>query len=212
MASAVQVRTDIDPKQYFPNSKYIISYAFSIGKKHYFRFAEHLNIPYERGLTSLVFYREVEMNTDREFLQAHTEAINNILRQNPIDVFQIKLLNDQLQQRLQLPKDPELMYKLASVVFFDQEENPEVYEFEYGARKIAFWKEQASLHDFFLRRPMGELIPYLRYVGRNLSTFSKMIESANKLHLDSLSVHLSAEQKTKLSARRHSSPAATSQN
>jgi hypothetical protein len=212
MASSVEIRGDIDPKKYFPNAKYIINYAFSIGKKHYFRFAEHLNIPYERGLSTLVFYREMEMNTDREYLQAHADAVNNILRQNPIDVFQIKLLNDQLQQRLQLPKDTELMYKLASVVFFDQEENPDVYEFEYGNKKIAFWKEAADLNDFFLRKPMGELIPYLRYVGRNLSTFSKMIESANKRHLANLSVHLSEKQKMKLNGRKSSSPAATPQN
>jgi hypothetical protein len=56
-----------------------------------------------------------------------------------------------LAQRLKLPKDTELLYKLASVVYFDKEESPEVYDFEYAKKKIAFWKESASLVIFFCR-------------------------------------------------------------
>ncbi len=187
MASKVEIKTGIDPKKYFPNTRHIIEYAFSIGKKHYFKFNDHLNIPYERALSCLVYYREVEMNIDHKFLKQHCDVMNNILTATRIDVFKIKGLNDLLLQRLSLPKDPELMYKLASVVFFDQEESPEVYEWEYGRKKIQFWKENASLHDFFLQKPLKELIPYLEFAGENLQTYSQMVADVNKIHSDYLS-------------------------
>ena len=192
-----EIKEGIDPKTYFPDSRHIIDYAFSIGKKHYFRFADHLHVPYERALSCLMFYREVDMNVDSEFLLRHLEEIDKTLKSNPIDVFRIKSLNDQLITRLKLPKDPELMYKLASVVFFDQGESPEVYEWEYGMKKIAFWKENATLKDFFLSKPLRELIPFLEYAGENLEMFSQMISDVNKLQSDNLSDKSSTNSRTK---------------
>lgn len=186
MVSTVEIKEGIDPKKYFPASKHIIEYAFSIGKKHYFKLSDLLNTPYERALACLVYYREVDMNIDGEFLDEHIAAIDKILTSSKIDVYKIKQLNDQLRQRRQLPKDPELMYKLASVVFFDQEESPEVYEWAYGQKKIDFWKENTTLRDFFLQKPLRELIPYLDYAGENLDTFSRMVADVNKVHSDNL--------------------------
>jgi hypothetical protein len=208
----VQTLKNITPKKYFPNSKHIIEYAFSIGTKHYFRFNDHLNVPYDRALKCLVFYRELEMNCDHSFLEAHTQAIDNILLSTKIDIFKIKGLNDQLKQRLALPKDPELLYKLASVVYFDQNESPEAYEWEYGRRKIDYWKKNSSLTDFFLQKPLQELIPYLKFAGENLETFSKLTEDHAKSHLDNLQSNLSADQKMTLNGKKDSSPVVTPQN
>lgn len=183
----VSVLTDINPKAYFPDAKHVISYAFSIGGTHYFRFNDHLNIPYERALTTLLFYRELDMNVDGAHLDQHTEACDKLFYGNPIDVYKLKQLNDHLRTRRKLPKDPELMYKLASVVFFDQNESPVVYDHEYGRQKIVWWKEVTSLKDFFMQKPMLELIPYLNYVGENLETFSQMITDERHRHLETLS-------------------------
>jgi hypothetical protein len=212
MASTVEIKENIDPKKYFQNARHIIEYAFSIGKKHYFRFSDHLNVPYERALSCLVYYREVDLNIDRDFMQEHLKAIDGILTSSKIDVFKIKQLNDQLLTRLQLPKDPELMYKLASVVFFDQEETPEVYEWEYAKKKIAFWKENASLRDFFLQKPLKELIPYLEYCEENLETFSRMVQDVNKVHSEKVSEILSGSSKMNSNAKKDSSPAVIPQN
>ncbi len=206
------IKEGIEPKKYFPNTRHIIEYAFSIDKKHYFKFAEMVNVPYERALSCLVYYREVDLNIDRDFLKQHLETINDILTSSRIDIFKIKSLNDQLLTRLQLPKDPELMFKLASVVYFDQDESPEVYEWEYGKKKIEFWKKETTLKDFFLSKPLKELIPYLEFAGENLETFSRMVQDVNKVHSDNLSQLSSAVQKTKSNGKKDSSLAATPQN
>lgn len=189
------------PKNIFPGQTHVIEHAFTIAGKEYFKFTDHLNIPYERALSCLVYYREVDLNIDREFLKQHLDAINSILTSNQIDVYKIKTLNDQLRQRVDLPKDPELMYKLASVVFFDKDESPEVYDWEYAKKKIAFWKENTTLKDFFLQKPIVELIPYLKFAEENLQEFSRLIADVNKLHSDNLSRISSEKRKTKLNGK-----------
>src|SRR5574340_538476 len=112
----IEIKTGINPKDYFPEAKHIILYAFSIafpqGERHYFRFDDMLNIPYNRALQTLVYYKEMGMNCDREFLQAHAMAFDNAMNQTTFTIdtlVQLKVLNDQLKQRLELPKEPDLM-------------------------------------------------------------------------------------------------------
>lgn len=204
MASKMEIKTGINPKDYFKDAKHIISYAFTIGDRHYFRFDDPLNTPYDRALKTLVYYKELDMNCDRTFLKAHTEAFDNALSKSSITIdtlIDLKQLNDQLKARLELPKEPELMYKLASVVFFDQSENPYVYEFKYGVNKIKAWKRDTTMEDFFLQKPLLELIPYLQFAGENLEQFSAMTEKVNQQHLDKILPMLSDLQKMTLQGK-----------
>lgn len=204
MQSKMKILTGINPKDFFPAAKHIITYAFSIGERHYFRFDDPLNTPYDRALKTLVYYKELDMNCDRAFITAHTQAFDNALKQTSINIdtlVELKQLNDQLKARLELPKEPELMYKLASVVFFDQSENPYVYEFKYGVNKIKAWKKETTLEDFFLQKPLVELIPYLQFAGENLKQFSEMTEKTNQQHLDKILPMLSDIQKMTLQGK-----------
>lgn len=205
----VEINEGINPKDYWPDAKHIIVYAFTIGDRHYFRFDDPLNTPYDRALKTLVYYKELDMNCDRAFLLAHTQAFDNVLSASKMtikELLDLKTLNDHLKQRLELPKENELMYKLAAVVFFDEKENPYSYEFKYGENKIRFWKKNTSLTDFFLQKPLKTLIPYLEYAGENLLMFSQMTEKVTHQHLDSLLPLLSEEQKMILQSKSELSP------
>jgi hypothetical protein len=194
----LEIKKGINPKTFFPDAKHIITYGFTIGDRHYFRFDDPLNTPYDRALKTLVYYKELDMNCDRALLKAHTEAVDNIFKQPTINIdtlMELKGLNNLLKQRLELPKEPDLMYKLAAVVFFDQHENPYTYEFKYGENKIKSWKKNTTLTDFFLQKPLVELIPYLEFAEENLQQFSEMAEKANQEHLDKILPMLSEEQK-----------------
>jgi len=206
----IEIRKDVNAKDYFKDSKHIIVYAFSLGDRHYFRFDDVFNIPYQRGLQVIVYYKELGMNVDAEFLKAHTQAFDNALKQPKITIdtlIDLKKLNDQLKQRLILPKEPELMYKMASVVYFDQHEKPEVYEFKYGENKIKYWKQNTTLQSFFLQKPLRELIPYLEHAGADIATFSRLTQKATTEHLDNLLPLLSDEQKTAFIGKSALSPA-----
>lgn len=188
----------INPKKVFPDASKIIVYAFSLGDKDYFRFDDLLNVPYERALKTLIYYKEVDMNVDRQTLEAHCDAIENVYKKTQLtmdDLTDIRLLTRQLRAKLSLPKETDLMYKFAAVVYFDQHESPTNYEFKYGENKIRFWKKNVDLTAFFLSRPLQELIPYLQHAGENLEQFSRMTANATDEYLQTLFPMLSDEQR-----------------
>jgi hypothetical protein len=170
----------------FPLAKHEIAYAFCVNGVDYYQFADFNNIPALRGLKTTVFYQEIQMKCTVDFLKLHTEAIDNILTKPRINIFEIKKLNDQLKQRLDLAIDTELAYKIASVVFFDKKENVTDYDYNYNAKKIAFWKANSGVQDFFLQQPLIELLPVLKDMQGNLSMYSRVVEQLNSLHLDTL--------------------------
>lgn len=171
-------------KTKFPEQKYMIEYAFTVGGVKYYQFSDIFSIPFERGLMAVAVYNEIDMRCSRDYLMKHTETISDLLKQQEIDIFKINTLNEQMKQRLQLVTDVDLLYKIASVVFFTEEENPALYETDYCKKKIAHWKEHRGVADFFLQKPLMELIPFLQNVEVDLDTFSRLNEELNEVHLE----------------------------
>lgn len=166
--------------------KYRIEYAFTCGGTKYYRFADITNLPYERGLMALHTYNEVQMRCDRAFLVRYADAIDKLLHEQKIDIFKIQKLNEVLKQRLELVAETDLMYKLASIVYFDKSENPAVYEPAYAEKKIAKWRKDKGVHDFFMQKPLLELMPFSQSVTTDLDTYSEMLQELKKIHLECL--------------------------
>ena len=172
-----------DVKSIFPNQKHIIEEAFEVGGVKHYRFSDVFQLPYERGLMALAIYEEVRMRCTREYLEKHVEACRELLHDSKIDIYKLNLINEQLGDRLNLAFDAEHLYKLASVVFFDEKENPALYEADYCAKKIEHWKKHKDLTAFFLQKPLMELIPFLKDADFDLQTYSEVVEKTNKTHL-----------------------------
>lgn len=202
-----------------PESKFRIKKAFVCGGIEYYQFDDVFNLPYQRGLTAITFFREMQMNCDREFLMAFCDAKANIgnkildsmsAKKGEINLNKtIALLNQSaqldvnLKERVAMITDADLVYKLASVVFFDKSESPTHYEHGYNQKKIEHWKKNASMYDFFLQMPLQELVPFLKKSGEDtqvyLAKITEMMMSAEQLAKNSQLVfsHLSQEQRTK---------------
>lgn len=161
-----------------------IEYAFTSGGRKYYRYEDITNLPYQRGRAALTAYNEVEMRCSREFLLEWTKKMDAVLHNNPIDIFEINKLNGILKDRLSLTADLDLCYKLAAIVYFDKTEKPEVYEPAYAEKKIARWKKDQSVSDFFSQMPLKELIPYLSNAIGDFDTFFQLNEELNQLHAD----------------------------
>lgn len=160
--------------------KYRIEYAFTCAGTKYYQFADIANLPYERGLSALCVYDEVTMRCSRDFLMRYADAVEKVLGGKKIDIFKIKALNDILKQRLLMTTDVDLLYKLASVVFFDKTENPLVYEPEYAKKKIEKWRKDKKVTAFFSQTPLLELMPFLRNVETDLDIYTPINEALNK--------------------------------
>lgn len=179
-------------KTNFPKVNHPIELAFTIDGVDYFQFKDPFNIPYKRGLTSVTFFEEVRMKCTFEYLKKHQEAVNaTLMKPGNISMFEIKKLNDQLGERLNFVYDDDTIYKMASVVFFDETENPANYDFKYGMEKIKKWKESMPVHDFFLQQPIVTLLPFLRDPNLNMESYSKAIRMINQIHLGNLQAMLS---------------------
>lgn len=171
-------------KKHFPNAEHTIEFAFRSGGVDYYQFADVFSLPYERGLMAVAVYNELDMRCSRDYLLLHTEAMTELLNSKEINIYRINELNEQMKQRLNLVTDVELLYKLASVVFFDKNENPARYEGEYAEKKIERWRKDKSLTDFFLQKPLRELIPFLENVNLDLDMYSVVNKELNEIHLE----------------------------
>lgn len=165
--------------------------AFISGGVQYFEFDDPFNAPCLRALTALDFYEEFRQRVSLEYLDTHTAAVDAILSDpKKINIGDLARINRNLKERMKI-FNFELAYKLASVVYFDETENPYVYDFKYGQQKIEKWKKDKSIDDFFLQQPLQKLILALQSFEGSLQTFSQTEEKVAKLYQENLTSILS---------------------
>ncbi|HRH61221.1 MAG TPA: hypothetical protein PL045_11655 [Chitinophagaceae bacterium] len=199
-------------KNNYPVQQHQVQYAFTCGGIDYYHFADFNNIPAMRGLKTMVFYEEMRMKCTLKYLELHTDAVDNLLiNSKKINVFEIKKLNDQLRQRITMALDTELIYKIASVVFFDKKEDISDYDFAYNGKKVMHWKKHDA-NSFFLRQPLIQLLPVLQDMQGNMNLYSKAVEQLNGIHLDNLLQHLPPEKMKQYSGKDYFSAVAMPQN
>lgn len=147
--------------------------VFEVGGKRFYRYINELDIPVQRALSASDFYTELEQKIDKEYLSVLFDTLSECV--NAGKVGEIAVLTRYAQERLTHITHLGLMYKLASVMYIQEDENPETFDIIFAQKKIAFWQAHTKdLDAFFLQMPIGAYIPYLREYEQNLATYSKM--------------------------------------
>lgn len=175
----------------FPNQEVAVE-AFRHNGTVYYHFTDSFKIPTGRSLCALAIYEELRMRCTREYLEKHIRATEIILS-NPksLAIGTIAIMNQNLKERLSLVPFPDHIYKLASVTFFDKTESPYSYDFEYNRKKIAAWKKDPEILDFFLRQQFADLIPFSSSPDSNVNQYFQVSEQIDKMHQEYLSEQLS---------------------
>ena len=157
--------------------------AFKWKGIQYYQFEDPFKVPSGRGLTALNIYEEFQMRCDRPYLEKHCRAIE-ILLSDPkkINISAIALIHNNLKERLQLALFPDHVYKLASVIFFDKDESPYKYDYDYNNKKIEKWKASGGMLDFLLLVPLKELIPFLNMQDASANTYLRVLDQMDQLH------------------------------
>lgn len=170
-------------RSYLLENKYRIVPAFELHGKKYFMFADQQEVPTGRQMSALAIYMEMEMRMDRSYVEMHTRAMDKLLNNGKsINVGIIAQLNANMKDRLELMVTPMFIYKLASVVFFDESESPYMYDFEYNEKKIAAWKAEEKMLAFFLQTPLTGLVPLLKAQQDVSPIYSVVAEMVEKTH------------------------------
>jgi hypothetical protein len=155
-------------------------FAFECGGVKYFEFVDKNNLPYQRGLDALIFFQELQNGVTKEYLMEHTKIMTGLLSKNPIDINKIALHNARLDERLQFIVSKDIIYKVASICFIDETENPLSYDFKYNEKKIENWKTNGA-NAFFLQQPLRRLIPFLNQYGEASPMYLKAVEAVEAL-------------------------------
>jgi hypothetical protein len=175
-------------------------WAFTSGGVDYFEFEDPNSLTSGRGFAALNYYKELSMGCTREFLLAHTEAVDKILRDaKKIDIIEVAKLNLQLKERLEMVIDSLTPYKVAAVIFFDKTEDPYSFDYDYAMKKIERWKKE-EVASFFLQTPLKSLIPSSLLLEENFQNYMKVAKEVDKVHykdiLDVTSQLLSEKEKS----------------
>lgn len=199
--------------RFLSDPKFVINEAFvdNAGIQH-FQFADPFQTPCVRGLHAITIYEELRMRTRKEHLDAESEhlvewsekALNSLSGKNgkinlvaTIEAInEIKKVVVYRKERMSMLFPPDIAYKLASVVFFDETENPYRYDQAYGQKKIERWKESEDMNTFFLRQPLIRLMPYLEDYGLNLQTSFEAVKKITDFQYQSLSTKASSQAST----------------
>jgi hypothetical protein len=173
----------------FTSDKRIVE-AFTINGTTFYTFDDMFNIPVERAFAAIDYYSELRQGVSRDYLEAHLEAQQRILTDKRIDIGQLSVLNQQLKERLDRIFPHELVYKLASVVYFDKTENPYRFDYKYSLEKIKKFRE-SDRTDFFLNTPVRKYLPFSNISNTDLEAYMKVGEKVNQRQLQVLSSLLS---------------------
>lgn len=174
-------------KSSFPGIDYVIKEAFTVGGRTFYEMEDMINQPFERAVVCLRYYEELNQRVNREYLLEHTKAIEELCKLIPgkeLEIGRIRQINANLSDRLNWIIDTDLAYKLASVVYFDADENPSKYDAKHNAEKIEFWKMHASAREFFFMQPLRKLIPFLDGFEDNLETYIQVTDMLKNQYLE----------------------------
>lgn len=180
-------------KSYLSDEKFKVVEAFKLNGKKYFMYEDSTKAPTGRQLAALAIYEEFNMRMDKDYALAHVRAMEVLLNSNPIKLTVIAQINQNMKERLGLAILPEHVYKLASVIFFDESESPYSYDYGYNNKKIEEWKANGGTLAFFLKTPLKDLIPSLQLPEESAATYFQVSEMIANLHLTDLQEVLSSE-------------------
>lgn len=170
-------------RSYLLENKYKVEPAFELNGVRYYQFANQEEAPTGRQFAALAIYNEMDMRCSREYLELHCRAMDKLLSDpKKIHIGYIAQINANLKDRLDLMVVPDFIYKLASVVFFDETESPYMYDYDYNQKKVEKWKEDKGTLAFFLQTPLKDLVPFLRPQEGVSNTFLAVAEQVAGIH------------------------------
>ena len=171
-----------------------IVHAFTCGGTDYYKFKDINNLMSGRAFAVIDYFDELSMKCDRDYLLAHctlmTEQLNGVNGEVNLNVMAKQVM--QLKERLDMILDPDIILKIASVVYFDSTEQPWAYDFQYNHEKIKKWKAD-KIDGFFLKKSFQDLLPGISLSDKDFQSYTKVARLMTKEHLADIFMTLSTK-------------------
>lgn len=159
----VKLRAKQDPDKYTMNHPDLAGqteFAFEAGLIKFYRFKEEFRHPVSRYKYVYKRFKEADMRMSREILVQYLDIIEKALDGSSKKGINLSIaLRNIYNMRTwtKIPFEPEAVRRLAAVLYFTEEEDLSTFDDEYGKWKESLWIKNKT-HDFFLTRPIGELL------------------------------------------------------
>lgn len=202
--AAQAFKDNLFPKKF--DTKKHIEVAFVFEGVTYYHIPDMTHMSPMRYAVALTYMKESSMRCDRTHLEGFIKATYDNINTSTgsINLVNIVTLLKDLKERLEFAYVPDLVYKEASVVYFDETESPEDYDWEYNRKKIEKWKAAGA--DFFLQTLAKDLVLSDVISQENSATYMMTLEMMDKQSvknlLDSLPANMSKEQSQNFSELR----------
>jgi hypothetical protein len=161
----------------------MVEEAFTCGTRRFYRFKEEYRMPSGRYKYYYASLREVDLRASLSVLTSYIDAFKNILnggKKGTVSMGSLWELVLNLESRTKLAFEPMGVKNLASVAYFDETEDLTTFDQNYGKQKIKLWEEH-NIHDFFLTRPIGEL---LNLSGISIQSLQDYLNQAEEILTD----------------------------
>lgn len=179
-------KTQVKPQVWKLETGHVVEPAFYDDGIQHFMMNDVFNIYNQRGLVALDVFDQWQKRCTYEYLVAVVTKRKEIYRRTPFttdDLLELKQIDNDVDERLKfVVATPDIAWKLASVIFFDEKESPYRYDEKYNNEKIERWKKSKSIEDFFLSVPIGKFIPLPELSKNDLSIFFQTVEKIEKIH------------------------------
>lgn len=165
---------------------HVVHKAFKSGNVQYYYIKDTFNTFALRAMDALAIYEQWEMRCTKEYLYAHAMAVDAALNKGMLT--EVASLNNNLKERqaFAIPTE-DIIYQFASIVYFDENESPYRYDPEYGKEKIARWKKDMKISEFFFHQPIKELIPSPILSGKDSEVYLRVTNAISQKHLKQIS-------------------------
>ncbi len=150
--------------------------AFTAGGRSFYRFIDQYAMPVGRYKWVYATLREVDLRMDLDTLKNYISELEKSLNgeKKMIDLATAFKTIYNIKTRLSLAFEPQGVKKLASIVYFTDNEILSTWNTEEGNEKVKFWNEHKCL-DFFLTRPISELIKLNEHTITSLETYLSQV-------------------------------------
>jgi len=163
-----------------------IEFAFTSGGVHYFKFNSEVNIPFQRAIAAREILTEELWQITPSVLKGWTEALIGAVTSPKISnekkLYEVGVLASRLKEQMELSFSLTRQLKLATVIYFDEHENPLDYQYPYNNKKIEHWAKHNDVEGFFLNLPQYLYLPCGNELTRNFPIYLQA-ESQNLQNL-----------------------------
>ncbi len=112
-----------------------IEFAFNSGGTNYFRFVSEVNVPFQRAVAARDIFTEELWQINPDFLRGWNNGLINLLmdkkKKDDKKLYEIGVMASRLKEQMDMSVSLLRQLKLATVVYFDEQENPLDYQYPY---------------------------------------------------------------------------------